>query len=172
MLEGLYHFSDDPNITRFEPRPPPSTSSRVAENVVWAIGRRLRHNYLLPRDCPRVTFYPKDTSAPADVTRLMAGTSAGHVVAIESRWLPQVRAGRLYQYALPPETFVPLDVGAGYYISREPVVPLSMVTIDDLLAELLTCDIELRVMPSLWKLRDAVMASSLQFSCIRMRNAM
>ena len=101
----------------------------------------------------------------------MAGTSAGHVVAIETGWMPALRQGRLYQYELPPDTFVPVDEGAGYYISREPVVPLGVVTIDDLLGELLACDIELRVMPSLWPLCDAVVASSLHFSCIRMRNA-
>jgi hypothetical protein len=47
-----------------------------------------------------------------------------------------------------------------------------LATIEDLLGELLACDIELRVMPSLWPLCDAVVASSLRFSCIRMRNAL
>ncbi|MEP7190643.1 MAG: DUF6886 family protein, partial [Roseiflexaceae bacterium] len=167
----LYHFSDDSGITRFEPRPPPSASSGVTDDVVWAVGGRLRHNYLLPRDCPRVTFYPVPSSAPDDVARLMVGTSARHVVAIEAGWMPALRQGRLYQYQLPSDTFVTVDEGAGYYISREPVVPLDVVTIDDLLGELLACDIELRVMPSLWPLCDAVVASSLHFSCIRMRNA-
>ncbi|HEU5099260.1 MAG TPA: hypothetical protein VFU22_09585 [Roseiflexaceae bacterium] len=172
MAERLFHLSDDPGITRFEPRLPPSTSSSgIADPVVWAVGERLRHNYLLPRDCPRVTFYPSRDSDPADRARLMAGSNAGHVVAIETGWMPALRQGRLYQYELPPDSFLPVDVGAGYYVSREPVVPLGMVTIDDLLGELLACDVELRVMPSLWKLCDAVVASSLQFSCIRMRNA-
>jgi len=171
MPERLFHFSDAPGITRFEPRPPPSASSGVTDHVVWAVGERLRHNYLLPRNCPRVTFYPTPNSTPADVARLMAGTSAGHVVAIETGWMPALRHGHLYQYELPPETFVPVDEGAGYYISREPVIPLGIISINDLLGELLACDIELRVMPSLWPLCDAVVASSLHFSCIRMRNA-
>ena len=172
MPERLFHFSDDPGIASFEPRPPPSASSGVTDHVVWAVGERLRHNYLLPRDCPRVTFYPTPSSTPADLERLMTGTSAGHVVAIETGWMPALRHGRLYQYELPPDTFVPVDEGAGYYISRAPVVPLGIITIDDLLGELLACDIELRVMPSLWRLRDAVVASTLQFSIIRMRNAL
>jgi len=41
----------------------------------------------------------------------------------------------------------------------------------DALAELTHRDVELRVTPSLWPLRDAVVASTLQFSLIRMRNA-
>jgi hypothetical protein len=43
--------------------------------------------------------------------------------------------------------------------------------LDDLLAELAGRDVELRVMPSLHRLRDAVVASTLQFSNIRWRNA-
>jgi hypothetical protein len=171
MAERLFHFSDDPNITRFEPRPPPSAASGVTDHVVWAVGERLRHNYLLPRDCPRVTFYARPESLPADVERLLGQTSARYVVAIEAGWMPALRQGRLYQYELPPDTFVPIDEGAGYYISRAIVMPLGLMAIDDLLSELLACDIELRVMPSLWPLCDAVVASSLHFSCIRMRNA-
>jgi len=85
--------------------------------------------------------------------------------------MPALRHTRLYQYELPPATFEPIDEGAGYFISRAPVIPLDIITIDDLLGELLACDIELRVMPSLWQLCDLVVASTLQFSCIRMRNA-
>ena len=171
MPDRLFHFSDRLDIARFDPRPPPSASSGVTENVVWAVGERLRHNYLLPRDCPRVTFYAGPQSAPADVAHFMGQSSATYIVAIETRWMPALRHGRLYQYELPPNTFLPVDAGAGYYISREPVVPTSVTAIDDLLGALLALDVELRVMPSLWKLNDAVVASTLQFSCIRMRNA-
>jgi len=63
------------------------------------------------------------------------------------------------------------DAGAGYYVSREAVSPQGVTPITDLLAELTRRDVELRVTPSLWPLRDAVAASTLQFSIIRMRNA-
>jgi hypothetical protein len=39
-------------------------------------------------------------------------------------------------------------------------------------AELLRRGVELRFVPSLWPLHDAVAASSLRFSIIRMRNAL
>jgi hypothetical protein len=166
----LYHLSDSPDIARFEPRVPPSAGSGVREPVVWAVGERLLHNYLLPRDCPRVTFYASPQSDPADVERLMSG-GAPFVVAVEAAWMPGLRAGRLYQYALPPDTFAPVDAGAGYYVSREAVTPLSVTAIDDLLGALLARGVELRVLPSLWPLRERVISSSLQFSIIRMRNA-
>jgi uncharacterized protein DUF6886 len=171
MPDTLYHVSDAPGIARFDPRPAPEGSGQQG-GMVWAIDRAHLHNYLLPRDCPRVTFYALPESTPADVDRLMAGTSASYVVAIESGWLPRVLSERLYCYELPGSSFTLADAGAGYYIARAPVVPRAARPIDNLLGELLAHDVELRVMPSLWKLRDAVVASSLQFSIIRMRNAL
>jgi hypothetical protein len=139
--------------------------------MVWAVGERLLHNYLLPRDCPRVTFYAGPGTTPEDSERFMLGTSARHVVAIESAWLDRVRRARLYLYELPRESFVSIDDGAGYYVSRESLEPLSVTVVDDLLAALLARDVELRVTGSLWKLRDAVVGSTMQFSIIRWRNA-
>jgi hypothetical protein len=172
MPERLFHVSDRPGIARFDPRPAPATNPYApAGQMVWAIDEGRLPNYLLPRDCPRVTFYAGPTSDPADVARLLAGTSAARVVAIESGWLERVRSARLYLYELPPDGFEAEDLGAGYYVSRAPVSPRRVTAIDDLLAELASRDVELRVMPSLHRLRDAVVASTLQFSIIRWRNA-
>jgi hypothetical protein len=172
MAERLFHVSDRPEIVRFDPRPAPSTNPAApAGQIVWAIDEEHLPNYLLPRDCPRVTFHALPTSDPADVERLLAGTSAARVIAIESGWLERVRSGRLYLYELPPDSFALEDPGAGYYLSRAPVAPGRVTVLDDLLAELAGRDVELRVMPSLHRLRDAVVASTLQFSIIRWRNA-
>lgn len=168
---SLFHFSDDPAIARFDPRPPSNPSAAGPDPIVWAIDRDHLHNYLLPRDCPRVTFYAGPTSTHDDVERYFAHSSARFIVAIESGWLPEVNRHRLYKYELPSESFNVQDAGAGYYVSRQAVVPLGVEPIDNLLAALVAHDVELRVMPSLWKLRDAVVASTLQFSIIRMRNA-
>jgi hypothetical protein len=171
MALRLYHVSDRPDIARFDPRPPSSSGVGTLGNVVWAVDEEHLHNYLLPRDCPRVTFYALPTSAPEDVDRLLAGTSVRFVVAVESTWLPAIRDARLHVYEFPTETFRLFDAGAGYYVSTEPIVPTGTTTVDDVLNALIERDVELRVMPSLWKLRDAVVASTLQFSMIRMRNA-
>jgi hypothetical protein len=171
MPTALYHVSDLPDIARFEPRPVNRTETGLPGDVVWAVDNDHLHNYLLPRDCPRVTFYALPESAPADVERLMCGASARHVVAIETDWLPEVLRCRLFVYELPAETFAPIDPGAGYHISADAVAPKSVTPVEDVLAALLARDVELRVMPSLWRLRDTVIASTLQFSIIRMRNA-
>lgn len=172
LSERLFHVSDQPDIIRFAPRPArPGHPNDPGRPIVWAVGERLLHNYLLPRDCPRVTFYPRPDSDPADVARLMGRTTASHVVAVESDWLPAIRAATLYLYEFSPEDFELFDEGAGYYVRSSAVAPLAVRRVDDLLGELAARDVELRVTPSLWPLHDAVIASTLQFSCIRMRNA-
>jgi len=167
----LYHVSDQPGIRLFEPRSATHPAVGVEGDVVWAVDEDHLHNYLLPRDCPRVTFYATEQSTPADVERLIGPAGARYVVAIESQWLPEIQRQHLYKYELNPHDFEVLDEGAGYYISRRAVTPLSETKIDDILGALVEHDVELRIMSSLWELREAVIHSTLQFSIIRMRNA-
>lgn len=168
----LYHVSDRPDIPLFEPRPVRAEHPHGdLPPVVWAVEERLLHNYLLPRDCPRVTFYAAADSDPPDVARLLGTTTARHVVAIEWAWLDTVRATVLWLYEFSPSSFELVDPVAATYVSRQPVRPLAVRRVDDLLGELARRDVELRLTPSLWPLRDAVLASSLAFSFIRMGNA-
>ncbi|HEX8319297.1 DUF6886 family protein [Longimicrobium sp.] len=160
----LFHVSEA-EIGRFDPRPTAFTD----EPVVWAIDGRRLHNYLLPRDCPRVTFYAGPGTTADDAERFL-GTSPA-VVAVESAWLERIRACVLYCHHLPSRTFECLDDGAGYFVSRDAVVPEQVEVITDIIAELLARGVELRFLPSLWHLHDSVAASSLRFSMIRMRNA-
>jgi hypothetical protein len=161
----LFHMSEEPDIARFEPR----ASEYATGLVVWAIDERRLCNYLVPRECPRVTYYAGADTTATDVDRFLGSSPA--VVAIESGWLERVRSTWLYSYHMPPETFECLDACAGYFVSRVPVVPSRIEVFQDPLGELLVRGVELRVIPNLWSLRDAVVASSLQFSLIRMRNA-
>jgi hypothetical protein len=162
----LFHVSEEPGIERFEPRP----SEYTDEPVVWAIDADRLRNYLFPRECPRVTYYAGCETTEADRERFL-GTSPA-VIAVESPWLERLRSCRLYCYHLPPETFACLDECAGYFVSRRPVVPTRVQVVDDLLAALLGRGVELRFVPNLWSLRDAVVSSTLRFSIIRMRNAL
>jgi hypothetical protein len=161
----LFHVSEEPGIERFEPR----ATAGGGEPVVWAIDAERLRNYLVPRDCPRVTYYAGRDTTSADAERFLGPGKA--VMAIERAWSERLRACRLYCYRLPAETFTCIDECAGYFVSRVPVAPTSAEVIDDLIAELVKRNVELRILPTLWPLRDAVVASSLQFSIIRMRNA-
>ena len=92
-------------------------------------------------------------------------------MAFEHAWLDRVRSARLFCYELPPQSFELVDSCAGYFASRTPVEPLSVRIIDDCLGELARRGVEIRVLPNLWHVHDAVMKSTLAYSMIRMRNA-
>ena len=159
----LFHVSEEGCIERFEPR----WSEIANQNAVWAIDAERLRNYLLPRECPRVTYYAGPQTVDADVKRFLGESKA--VVAIESEWFERVRSCSLFCYHLPSDTFMCVDECAGYYVSDVPVVPAHVEVLDDLILELLNRGVELRIVPNLWPLRDEVVKSTLQFSLIRMR---
>lgn len=161
-----FHISEEAGIARFEPRP----SAFSAEPVVWALDAARLRNYLAPRDCPRVTFYAGPLTTAGDREHFL-GTAAA-VVAIERHWLDRMRRCRLYCYHLPGETFECVDECAGYFVSRLAVTPTRVDVFDDPISELQRREVDVRVLANLWPLRDAVVVSSLQFSIIRMRNAL
>ncbi len=161
----LFHVSEQNGIELFEPR----WSENAERELVWAIDADRLHNYLVPRECPRVTYYAGPQTSSADVEQFLGKSQA--VVAIESGWFERLRSCRLYCYHLAADTFECIDECAGYFVSNLPVVPTCVEVFDDLILELLKRGVELRIVPNLWPLRDAVVASTLQFSLIRMRNA-
>lgn len=160
----LFHVSEEPGITEFVPRPGPDDTP-----VVWAICEARLHNYLLPRDCPRVTFTASPATTQADKELLLGGAQA--VVAIEARWFARCLTTTLYLYEFDPAPFRETDEVAGYYQSTIRVRPLAVHTIAHGLGTLLEKGVELRILPTLWHLREAVLDSSLAYSIIRMRNA-
>lgn len=164
----LFHISETPDIKEFIPRPSPR---KEVKNLVWAITEDKLPHYLLPRDCPRVTFFPKEDSKPTDIDRLIGYTDAKAVIAIEKKWIPIIQNTVIYKYEFNPKDFISEDESAGYYVTDKPQKPISVTTIDNIINELLKYDIELRIMPSLWKIREEVIKSTLDFSIIRMQNA-
>ena len=171
MNERLFHVSHEPGITLFEPRPSPSKFDSITGDVVFAVTETLLHNYLLPRNCPRVTYYASPKTTKADKDHFFNHTSADYVIAVEASWYQQVKEAVLYCYEFSTASFTLLDECAGYFVSYDAVTPVNVVVITDVIAELLKRNIELRFMPDLHELAAAVAQSSLNFSLIRMRNA-
>lgn len=167
----LYHVSEEPAIVEFVPRFPPNASSGVDYPVVWAVDESRLQNYLLPRDCPRVTFFPKPSSSSADIERLIGPCGSGSVVAIEAAWYARARDCNLYIYTLARDRFELLDEEAGYWVNRQSVKPSGIYKVSDCLTAVIERGAELRIVNNLWPLRDAVVNSTMGFSCIRMRNA-
>jgi hypothetical protein len=167
-MPDLFHFSEDGAIGEFMPRQHPVNDEPP---YVWAIDAAHSANYLLPRDCPRICIAAGAATTAEDRQRFFGHSAAARIIVVESGWLPAIRSTTLYRYALPAGPFQLYDRGAGYYVSAESVAPLAVAALDDLLAALLAIGVELRLTPSLWPLQRAVAASSLEFSMIRMRNA-
>lgn len=167
----IFHISENGEIETFKPRPSPSKFDNLRGDVVFGISDKLLHNYLLPRDCPRVTYYASGKTSQAD-KEMFLQTSADYMIAIEAKWLSAIQKSILFCYEFDPETFSLADECAGYYVSYEEVKPVAVTRIEDVLGELFKRnDVELRILPNLWTLAEKISKSSLNFSLIRMRNA-
>jgi hypothetical protein len=138
------------------------------EPLVWAVDSRFVWLYWFPRDCPRACWFADDDTTDDDVERWLDGDRTRRVAALECGWLERMRSVELYAYRLPEATFEPWD---RFFVSRETVVPLELVALGDLLARHADARIELRVVPALYPLWDRVVETTLDFSGIRLRNA-
>ncbi len=167
-MTALWHVSDDSSITRFEPRANERHDS--PEPLVWAIDTAHVPAYWFPRACPRGTFWAVDSTSDDDVERFLTGDRGRRVHAIQADWLESMRAARLYAYRLPPEPFERYSRAAGYWVARDAVEPIAVEELCDLLARHAEAGIELRVVPRLLPLWERVIASSLEFSGIRLSN--
>jgi hypothetical protein len=165
----LYHFSEEPGITRFEPRSP-LARPEVAP-LVWAIDEWHAPMYFLPRECPRACFWPGPQTTPKDRARWFTGIDARMVIAIESAWLEALRSTTLYRYTMPGATFTSSDDNSGHWTSRVPVTPTAVQPVGDLLSALAAADVELRLIASLVGHWREVVQSTLSFSGTRLRNA-
>lgn len=165
----LYHFSDSPDIRVFEPRVLNHQLDEVAK--VWAIDEYHAPHYYFPRECPRICVWPKGDTTQSDLEKYIGMSGTRRMAAIESAWYDRMKAGHIYRYTFDPEDFEAYNENAGYYITTRTVKPIDAVKIDDLVKALLMEEIELRIIPSLLPLQEAILKSSMNFSMIRLRNA-
>ena len=165
----LFHFSEEPDIAIFEPR---QLEYRLNEPaMVWAVDEFHAPHYFLPRDCLRVCIWPQEDTTEEDSQRFFGHSRTNHIIAVETGWLEQIRNTQLYQYTFDPEDFDLYDSNAGYYTSTQTVKPTSIDPIDDLIQRIASRGIEFRITPSLLPLRDSILASTVNFSMIRMKYA-
>ena len=169
----LFHFSEDPAITVFEPRAVPGTRPAgrewLNEPLVWAIDEWHSPAYFFPRDCPRILWWPLPATTAEDVARFV-GTGAPRTVAcVEWAWFERLASTTLFRYSFETTAFVDIH-DHGVHVSRTAAIPAAIAPIDDLPAALRAADVELRFMPSLPPLRD-MWETTLHVSGIRLRNA-
>jgi len=172
----LFHFSEDPTIKLFEPRPVRVPAERLPGQawlngpLVWAIDGWHAPMYFFPRDCPRILLWRKPSTTDDDVARWWRGDRQRRMLAhIEEAWLGRLRTTPIYRYVFERDPFE--DIGdVGMWVSRTTVRPLRVEPVGDLRAALEAADVELRVMPHLLPLKG-VWESSLHASGVRLRNA-
>jgi hypothetical protein len=170
-MPRLFHVSEEPDIGLFAPRPVPSLDVGVSGDAVWAVDEDHLPNYLLPRDCPRVTYAVGSKTTADDIARFFDNTQATRIIVVEQAWMDRIFAAVLHVYEMPPEPFELADASAGYYISRKAMEPLSARELRNPFDEIIDRGCEVRLVPDLWPLRDSVIKSTLDFSIIRMKNA-
>lgn len=167
--DEVLHFSEDPTIRVFHPHVAPTSSDSAA--YVWAVGPDRCPDYWFPRQCPRGLAWIGPATTAADAERVLGpGTARVHV--IEYGWLPALQAIRLYAYRLPRSAFREYGNPGHAHVATEPVEPLGPAEpVGDLLALHEAAGIQLRLVGNLWPWWNAVADSTVEFSGIRLRNA-
>ncbi|MDO8800293.1 DUF6886 family protein [Phenylobacterium sp.] len=171
----LFHFSDDPGIECFVPRPVRVPSARPPGRdwlngpLVWAIDETTQPLYFFPRDCPRILLWETPATTAQDRDRWFGASDAAMIAHVEQAWFDRLSREPIYRYELPIEGFEDL-ADAGMWVSRQAVTPLAVEALSDLPAWLARHGVELRLMESLVPLRD-VWSSSLHASGVRLRHA-
>jgi hypothetical protein len=172
-MEGvmrLFHVSEESDISIFTPRIPKRKDIDNSKGLVWAITEACLPNFLVPRDCPRVAYYATDESNEQDIEKFFADKRTPYVLAIEQKWFDLMMETTLYVYEFNIDDFYLQDKTAGYYVSEVEQVPINKYIVTDIVKELFTRNVELRILPNLWSLGEKIKAS-LQWSLCRMRNA-
>ncbi len=169
MAESLlHHFSEDGSIIRFEPHVPRTNPTQ--RPAVWAIDSEHAPLYWFPRDCPRVTAWPRNLRESVEFRRLLA-TSAYRLHVIETTWLERVRTTQLFRYDFDATDFRPWEEASGQWVSDRPVEPVAVSRMGNLVDAHDLAGIELRLVPNLWPLVDLVKDERWDFSLVRLMNA-
>ena len=166
---ALWHFSEDPSLSRFLPRAPAANPD--APPLVWAVDTRHAPMFWFPRDCPRGCVWPVSTTTEQDRERFFGQSAAGRIHVMEAGWLQRMRACRLYAYQMPADAFRPHEAVGGYWVAGQPVEAIAQVVIDDLVDIHARARIELRITPSIWPFWRRIRTSTVAFSGSRLSNS-
>src|SRR5476649_564689 len=169
-MSHLLHFSEDAGIEVFRPHVPASSPDNPP--MVWAVDEAHAPGFWFPRQALRACCW--STGKPlTQIGRALLGMGAGtRMHAIESLWLERMRACKMYVYRFDAAPFSLYNGDAGYYSTNETIRPLAVEPTGDLLTLHAAAKIELRIVPNLWPVIDAVVESGLEFSIIRKMNAL
>lgn len=162
----VLHFSEDPSITTFKPYVA-ETNGEVTP-YIWAIGHDRAPDYWFPRQCPRALAWVGPSTTPEDKDRIIGAGSGERVHAVEYGWLDAMRSVSLYAYRFDAADFAEHDAAVVATSEVRPLGPPERV--GDLFELHDEAGIQLRVLPRLHDFWAAAVASTLEWSGIRLRN--
>lgn len=171
----LFHFSENPEIDIFIPRPVRVSVERPLDRawlngpLVWAIDDEHQPMYLFPRECPRILLWTTTTTKTEDYNYWWQGSSSKVLAYIEEAWFERVKNATIYRYEMPVSPFEDIN-DAGMWVAKTAVKPLRLDALSNLSEEHWAHDVELRVVETLLPLKG-VWRTSLHASVIRLRNA-
>lgn len=171
----LFHFSEDPTIALFVPRPVRVSAERppgmawLNGPLVWAVADKHQPMYLFPRECPRILLWVTLTTRAEDYDYWWQGSRSRVRAYIEKAWFERVESATIYRYEMPVPPFEDLH-DAGMWVSKTAVKPLRLDALSNLLEEHRAHDVELRVVETHLPLKG-VWRTSLHASGIRLCNA-
>jgi hypothetical protein len=160
----LFHYGEDPRVACFEPHVPRTNPEAAA--AVWAIDEARAPLYWFPRNCPRVTVWANDAPQQRHL-RQVFGTESSRVQAAPISWSDAIVGCRLYEYRFSANDFEPWPEAEGQWISHRAVTPSEVVPVGDLLLRHRDANVDLRLVPDLSAMREAVLGSGLPFSIVR-----
>ncbi|WP_406447384.1 hypothetical protein OG782_01090 [Streptomyces sp. NBC_00876] len=154
-------------------RPHVAATAKQAEAYVWAVDAVQAPAYWFPRQCPRAMAWAAADTTETDREHVLGPGGGERVHVIEYDWLKRFLSVELFAYRLSADSFRPFGRPVPHaFVATEPVEPLAPAQpVGDLLRIHQEAGIQLRVLDSLWELWDTVIASTLEFSGIRLRNA-
>ena len=165
----LFHISEDPKISVFVPKLSPSHLNIIKAAVVMTVSENHVHNYMLPSECPRISYYAGSDTDSRDIKKFFGVSTPAYIMAVENRWIKKIQSTTLYCYEFDSRHFSLHDESIGHYSSYKTVVPISVKPIYSILDELLKRNLELRFMTTLDKLAMEVRKSTLYPSLIKIR---
>lgn len=164
----LFHVSEESDIEIFHPRLPTRADLDPKVGLVWAIDEKHLPNFLTPRNCPRVAYHVGEQTTEADHRKFFTSASQSYALVLEHGWLERMRSTSLYLYEFVPDDFILQDAVAGYHVATTTQYPKAKYRMDDLFAELLKRNVEVRLVDNLWDIAQAVQCSTLDWSLCRM----
>lgn len=164
----LFHFSEDSSIAVFLPHVP--RSNPLVGPAVWAIDLEHSPLYWFPRECPRVTAWPRNDEE-AEAFRAAFETTSHRVHVMEAAWAERMQSCRLFRYSFDPALFEPWPDAEGQYIAKTAVTPTSVEEVGNLFEAHEQAKIDLRLVTTLTTWKARAQQGPWSFSIVRFHNA-